>query len=67
MQENLNGFSRYYNGLDGAVLGFASLYEYDGETEAKESRLIEKGEDVVGVDGEMLVAYVWRKYGGDAR
>jgi len=28
MQENLNGFSRYYEGIDGAAVGFATLYKY---------------------------------------
>ena len=47
MQENLTGFSRHYEGLDGAALGFATLYEYGNAEMAKDSYLVEEA-------GEML-------------
>lgn len=65
MQENLNGFSRYYEGIDGAALGFATLYKYDDVEDAKNSYLVDKAEEMLGIDGEKLVEYVWRKYGDD--
>jgi hypothetical protein len=65
MQENLTGFSRYYEGLDGAALGFATLYECDDEEMAKDSYLVDAAEEMLGIDGEMLVEYVWDNYGGD--
>jgi len=65
MNENLNGFSRYYEGIDGAAVGFATLYKYDNADRAKDSYLVDKAETLLDVDGEKLVDYVWRKYGGD--
>lgn len=67
MRENLNGFSRYYQGLDGACVGFALLYRYDTVDQAKESHILERACKVINVDEEKLVEYVWRKYGGDSR
>jgi hypothetical protein len=67
MQEDLQGFSRYYEGIDGAVLGFATLYKYDDVEMAKNSYLVDKAEEMLSVDGEKLVDYVWRKYGDDVR
>ncbi len=67
MQENLTGFSRYYEGLDGAALGFATLYKYDDVETAKDSYLVDEAEEMLGVDGEKLVDYVWREYGDDVR
>jgi hypothetical protein len=67
MQEDLQGFSRYYEGLDGAVLGFATLYKYDDVEMAKDSYLVDEAEEMLDVDGEKLVEYVWRKYGDDVR
>ena len=67
MRENLNGFSRYYEGIDGAALGFATLYKYDDVEMAKESYIVDEAEEMFGVDGEKLVDYVWRKYGDDVR
>lgn len=64
VQENLNGFSRYYEGVDGAALGFATLYMYDYLDTAVDSYLVDEAERLLDVDGEKLVAYVWRKYGG---
>ena len=65
MQENLNGFSRYYEGIDGAAVGFATLYKYDNVEKAKDSYLVDEAEKMLGIDGEKLVEYVWRKYGED--
>jgi len=67
MQEDLQGFSRYYEGLDGAVLGFATLCKYDDVAMAKDSYLVNEAEEMLDVDGEKLVDYVWRKYGNDVR
>lgn len=60
LSKNLNGFSRYYEGLDGAVLGFALLY---GE------RVYIKDIDELGIidkSAEKLLAYVEGKYGSSA-
>jgi hypothetical protein len=65
MGENLQGFSRYYEGGDGAALGFAALYKYDDREISKNSYLVDFAEKELGIDGEMLMDYVWRKYGGD--
>jgi hypothetical protein len=67
MQEDLQGFSRYYEGIDGAALGFATLYKYDDVEMAKDSYLVDEAEEMLDVDGEKLVDYVWRKYGDDVR
>lgn len=67
VREDLQGFSRYYQGLDGAAIGFASLYQYSTKGRAVESYLVEKAEDLLDVDGEKLIEYVWRKYGGDGQ
>jgi len=67
MQENLQGFSRYYEGLDGAVLGFATLYKCDDVKEAKNSHLVDVAEEMLDVDGEKLVDYVWQNYGDNVR
>lgn len=65
MSENLQGFSRHYEGIDGAAIGLATLYKYDNKAAAKDSYLVDEAEQMLGVDGKMLVDYVWRKYGGD--
>ena len=62
---DLQGFSRYYEGVDGAAIGFATLAKYDDVDMAKESYLATEAETYLGVDGEKLIEYVWRKYGGD--
>ena len=67
MEEDLQGFSRYYEGIDGAVLGFATLYKYDDVEMAKNSYLVNEAEEMLGVDGEKLVEYVWQKYGDNLR
>lgn len=67
MREDLRGFSRYYEGIDGAAVGFATLYKYDNVEMAKNSYLVDEAEKMLGVDGEKLVEYVWRKYGDDIR
>lgn len=67
MQEDLQGFSRYYEGIDGAALGFATLYKYDDVEMAKDSYLVDEAEEMLDVDGEKLVDYVWREYGDDVR
>jgi hypothetical protein len=65
MAEDLQGFSRYYEGIDGATLGFATLCKYDGVEMAKDSYLVGEAERMLGIDGEMLVEYVWDNYGDD--
>ena len=65
MRENLQGFSRHYAGLDGATLGFATLYKYDDVEEALDSHFVDVAEEMFEIDGENLVEYVWRKYGDD--
>ena len=67
MTEELQGFSRYYQGIDGAALGFATLYKYDDEAMAKDSYLVDEAEEILSVDGKQLVDYVWREYGDDMR
>jgi hypothetical protein len=67
IREPLQGFSRFYEGIDGAALGFATLYKYDDVEEAKDSYLADVAEEMLGVDGEKLVEYVWDKYGGESR
>lgn len=67
---NLNGFSRYYAGTDGACVGFALTALYDGPETAKQSFHAKRVPDVVpGLDADDvrgLVDYVFRKYGGEA-
>jgi hypothetical protein len=65
MEEDLQGFSRYYEGIDGAVLGFATLYKYDDVELAKDSYLVDEAEEMLDINGEKLVDYVWRNYGDD--
>ena len=62
---DLQGFSRYYEGVDGAAIGFATLAKYDDVDMAKESYLASEVETYLGIDGEKLIEYVWRKYGGN--
>jgi len=64
---NLTGFSRYYQGIDGAIVGFAALYQYDTMQEAMDSYLIDRAEEMFDFGVEALIEYVWRKYGGDAQ
>lgn len=61
-REDLRGFSRYYNGIDGAALGFAALYRYETQAEAVESYIVTVAEDLIDVDGQKLVKYVWDNY-----
>lgn len=60
--EDLRGFSRYYEGIDGAALGFAARYRYDTPEEAADSYIVAVAEDILNVDGQKLVEYVWRHY-----
>lgn len=64
MKEDLQGFSRYYEGIDGAALGFATLYKYDDLETANDSYLVDVAEEMFDINGAKLVEYVWRKYGG---
>lgn len=66
VSENLNGFSRYYNGVDGAALGFACHYQYDSLESAKESHIAEAAAEKFNLNAEKLLEYIWRKYGGEA-
>ena len=52
---DLQGFSRYYEGVDGAAIGFATLAKYDDVDMAKESYLATEAETYLGVDGEKLI------------
>jgi len=65
--ENLNGFSRHYEGAIGAALGFAMLELHDDVAEAKKSRLATVASEKYDLNGEKLAEYVFRKYGGDAQ
>lgn len=62
LQENLNGFSRHYKGIDGAAIGLASLFRYECVEEAKDSYLVDVAEEILGIDGKQLIEYVWGKY-----
>jgi hypothetical protein len=62
MTENLNGFSRYYAGIDGATLGFASIFVFDKKDDVKESVIFETAEATPDINAEKLFNYVWRKY-----
>jgi len=53
--------------IDGAALGFATLYKYDDVETAKNSYLVDKAEEMFGIAGEKLVEYVWREYEDDVR
>jgi hypothetical protein len=55
MQEPLQGFSRHYEGIDGAVIGFATLYKYDTVEMGKKSYLVDEAEEMLDIDGEQLV------------
>ena len=63
--ENLNGFSRHYEGAIGAALGFAMLELHDDVAEAKKSRLATVASEKYDLNGEKLAEYVFRKYGGE--
>lgn len=67
LEESLQGFSRYYEGIDGAALGFATFCKYDDVEMATGSYLVDEAEEMLDVDGEKLVKYVWREYGGDVQ
>lgn len=62
MRENLKWFNASHQGIDGAAIGFAALYKYDEAEKAKESDLVDRAEDILGLDGEKLVKDVWNKY-----
>lgn len=63
MRENLNGFNRHYQGIDGAALGFAALHLHESLDEAKDSHLSEVTETKFGINSAGLFEYVWGKYG----
>ena len=65
VRENLNGFSRHYDGTIGAAFGFAMLELRDDVAEAKDSYLAEVASEQYDLDSEKLAEYVFRKYGGD--
>lgn len=62
-RENLNGFSRYYEGVDGAALGLATIEMHSTREEAKQSHLREYAEEEFDFNWEKLVEYVWRSRG----
>jgi hypothetical protein len=68
--ENLQGFSRYYDGAYGACIGFALLSMYDDSEEAKDSYFAKRASEVSpeldshGVS--KLIDYVFRKYGDES-
>lgn len=68
---NLNGFSRYYEGADGACVGFALLACHQKPEKAKLSTIAELASEVVpGLsqdDVMSLIDYVFRKYGSRNR
>jgi len=67
-QRALQGFSRHYQGADGACIGFALLELCESPVEAKDTWLARRAKEAVpGFDEETvsrLVDYVFRKYGG---
>lgn len=63
MTESLVGFNRYYQGIDGATLGFAALYQYEDIEEAKGSYIKTVAENLLECDTDALIEYVWKKYG----
>lgn len=69
LRQNLNGFSRYYAGADGACVGFALLAFCDTPGDAKDTWIAERAQKVVpGLDKEdvqSLIDYVFRKHDGD--
>lgn len=68
-RRNLNNFSRYYAGADGACIGFALLALCNNPDEAKRLWVADKAPEVVpGFDDDTvssLIDYVFRKYGRD--
>lgn len=64
MAENLNGFSRHYDGVWGAALGFAALSRFSNRENAKSSHIVDMADEVIGINGEALIDYVWRTYEG---
>jgi hypothetical protein len=70
VNRNLNGFSRHYQGVDGACIGFALLLLYDAPADAKESYIVDfASSEIPDLDEEDLkglVDYVFRKYGGES-
>ncbi|MFB6234920.1 MAG: hypothetical protein ABEH81_00725 [Halopenitus sp.] len=71
LTENLQGFSRHYEGADGACIGFALLAQYDDPEEAKMSYIADRAPSVVpGIrydDVMNLIDYVFDKYGGELK
>ncbi|WP_127341362.1 hypothetical protein [Halorubrum sp. 48-1-W] len=71
LKRDLYGFSRHYNGADGACVGFALLELCDDPEEAEDcwvvNRAVEVLHDFDQQKVESLISYVFRKYGGDTR
>ena len=72
MTEPLQGFSRYYAGTYGAALGFASLYQFDTPSDAKESAIADLTSEILekqGAEGtaDRLIDHVWDNYESDYR
>lgn len=62
MDEDLRGFSRYYEGSDGAVIDFALLSQYDTLEAARKSAVRNFAEDILSCDVDKLITYVFRKW-----
>lgn len=62
MTEDLRGFSRYYDGAEGAAIGFALLRQYDTPETARESRVAISARSILSCDVNKLISYVFRKW-----
>lgn len=62
MTEDLRGFSKYYEGADGAAIGFALLNQYDTPEIARDSYVTVPAKSILSCDLDKLIAYVFRKW-----
>lgn len=62
---DLRRFNRHYQGIDGAVIGLALRVSYDDKQEANSSYHASYAKEILDVDVEKLINYVWKKFDGD--
>lgn len=69
VSNELQGFSRYYSGADGACVGFALMFMFDNKEEAKSSWVADRAADSVPKFDqstvENLIDYVFENYDED--